>query len=73
MAVSTAERHLDLDALTPDFDALALDAGPQCIQILINAGGRPECRQSCGKTPLAVVNRNNPLVIDLLRNLGFTE
>jgi ankyrin repeat protein len=54
-------------------DALALDAGPRCIQVLTNAGADRNAVNDAGKTPLAVVNRNNPLVIELLRNLGFTE
>jgi ankyrin repeat protein len=54
-------------------DALALEMGPQCIQVLIDAGADRNPINSAGKTPLAVVSRNNPLVIDLLRHLGFTE
>jgi uncharacterized protein len=54
-------------------DALALDGGPQCIQVLIDAGADRNAVNKVGKTPLAVVDRNNPLVIELLRNLGFTE
>jgi uncharacterized protein len=54
-------------------DALALDRGPRCIQILIDAGADRNVRNKAGKTPLAVVSRNNPLVIEMLRNLGFAE
>ena len=54
-------------------DALALERGRQCIQILVDAGADRNPVNSAGKTPLAVVSRNNPLVIDLLRDLGFTE
>jgi ankyrin repeat protein len=54
-------------------DALALQLGPQCIQILVDAGANRNPVNSAGKTPLAVVRPDNHLVIDLLRNLGFTE
>jgi uncharacterized protein len=54
-------------------DALALKLGPQCIQVLVDAGADRNPINSAGQTPLAVVSRNNPLVIGLLRNLGFTE
>ena len=54
-------------------DALALRQGPQCIQILVDAGANRNPVNSAGKTPLAVVRPDNHLVIDLLRNLGFTE
>lgn len=54
-------------------DALALDGGPRCIQVLIDAGADRNALNKAGKTPLAVVSRNNPLVIDMLRNIGFTE
>jgi ankyrin repeat protein len=54
-------------------DALALELGPRCIKILVDAGADRNPINKAGKTPLAVVRRNNPLVIDLLRNLGFTE
>jgi ankyrin repeat protein len=54
-------------------DALALDLGPECIQILVDAGADRNPVNSAGKTPLAVVRPSNHLVIDLLRKLGFTE
>lgn len=54
-------------------DALALDQGPPCIQILVDAGADRNARNREGRTPLGVVNQNNPLVMELLRNLGFTE
>ena len=54
-------------------DALALDAGPRCIQVLIDAGADRNAVNNAGKSPLAVVDRNNPLVIELLRSLGFAD
>jgi uncharacterized protein len=54
-------------------DALALIEGPQCIQVLIDAGADKNARNKAGKTPLAVVGQNNSLVKDMLRDLGFTE
>ena len=54
-------------------DAQALDVGPECIQTLVDFGADRNVVNRAGKTPLAVVNRNSHLVIDLLRNLGFTE
>lgn len=54
-------------------DALALEVGTRCIQVLLDGGADRNAVNHAGKTPLAVVNRNNPLVIELLRDLGFTE
>jgi ankyrin repeat protein len=54
-------------------DALALELGPPCIQVLVDAGADRNPVNSAGKTPLGVVRSNNHLVIDLLRHLGFTE
>ena len=54
-------------------DALALQVGPPCIQTFLDAGADRNAVNHAGQTPLAVVNRNNPLVIELLRDLGFTE
>ena len=53
-------------------DALALDLGPDCIQVLLEAGANPNAENNENKTPLAVVDPRNHLVIDLLRGLGFT-
>lgn len=50
---------------------LDLTNGPRCIQVLVNAGADPNAVNSAGKTPLAIVDPNNPLVLDLLRDLGF--
>ena len=50
-----------------------LENGPRCIKVLVDAGADRNAVNNAGKTPLAVVNRNNPLVIELLRGLGFTE
>jgi ankyrin repeat protein len=52
---------------------LDLENGPRCIQVLVDAGADRNAVNNAGKTPLAIVNRNNPLVLELLRNLGFTE
>lgn len=54
-------------------DALALHPGPPCIKILVDAGADRNPVNRAGQTPLAVVRTFNHLVIDLLRNLGFTE
>jgi uncharacterized protein len=54
-------------------NVLDLENGPRCIQVLINAGADRNAVNNAGKTPLAVVDRNNPLVMELLRSLGFTE
>ncbi len=54
-------------------DALALDAGQRCIQVLIDAGADRNAVNNAGKTPLAVVDQNNSLVVRLLRSLGFIE
>jgi uncharacterized protein len=53
-------------------DALALDAGPPCIQILIDAGANRNAVNDNGKTPLDLVDQNR-LVRKLLRDLGFTK
>ena len=54
-------------------NVLDLENGRRCIQVLINAGADRNAVNTEGKTPLAVVDRNNPLVIELLRSLGFTD
>jgi uncharacterized protein len=54
-------------------NVLDLENGQRCIQVLINAGADRNAVNNAGKTPLAVVDRNNPLVMELLRSLGFTE
>lgn len=53
-------------------DALALDTGPPCIQILIDAGANRNAVNDDGKASLAIVNQNR-LVRELLRGLGFTK
>ena len=53
-------------------NALALDLGPPCIQVLVDAGADRNPVNRAGKTPLAVVRPMNHLVIDRLRHLGFT-
>ncbi|MEV6305857.1 ankyrin repeat domain-containing protein [Actinoplanes sp. NPDC051861] len=53
-------------------DALALDRGKACIQILLRAGANPNAENNDKKTPLALVDPRNDLVLDLLRGLGFT-
>lgn len=53
-------------------DALALDRGADCIQVLLDAGANPNAENNENKTPLAVVDPRNHLVLDLLRDLGFT-
>lgn len=50
---------------------LDLTSGPDCIKVLIDAGADPNAVNSAGKTPLGTVDPNNPLVLDLLRDLGF--
>jgi len=54
-------------------DQLELDNGPRCIKVLVDAGADRNAVNNEGRTPLAVVNRNNPLVIEMLKELGFTE
>jgi len=54
-------------------NALDLENGPVCIRVLIDAGADPNARNSNGKTPLALVDPRNGLIIDLLRGLGFTD
>lgn len=54
-------------------NVLDLENGRRCIQVLINAGADRNAVNNAGKTPLAVVDRNNPLVRELLRSLGFTD
>jgi len=54
-------------------DALALDLGGDCIQVLLDAGANPNPENNENKTPLAVVDPRNHLVVDLLRDLGFTS
>ena len=54
-------------------NVLDLENGPRCIQVIVDAGADRNAVNNAGKTPLAVVSRNNPLVIELLRGLGFTE
>jgi ankyrin repeat protein len=54
-------------------NVLDLENGPRCIQVLIDAGADRNAVNNAGKTPLAVVDRNNQLVMELLRSLGFTE
>jgi ankyrin repeat protein len=51
---------------------LALNRGPSLIRVLVDAGADPNARNAEGDTPLSVVSPNNPLVIDLLSDLGFT-
>lgn len=53
-------------------DALALDRGADCIQVLLDAGANPNAENNENKTPLAVVDPRNHLVLDLLRGMGFT-
>ncbi|MFI5894610.1 ankyrin repeat domain-containing protein [Actinoplanes sp. NPDC051513] len=53
-------------------DALALDQGAACIRVLLEAGANPNAENNEKKTPLAVVDPRNHLVLDLLRDLGFT-
>jgi ankyrin repeat protein len=53
-------------------NALALDLGPPCIQVLVDAGADRNPVNRAGKTPLGVVRPFNHLVIDRLRHLGFT-
>ena len=54
-------------------DALALEVGPECIQVLLDAGAQPNHENNDGQTPLAVVDPRNDLVLDALRDLGFTQ
>jgi ankyrin repeat protein len=54
-------------------NVLDLENGPRCIEVLVNAGADQNAVNNAGQTPLAVVNRNNALVMELLRGLGFTE
>lgn len=53
-------------------DALDLDQGADCIRVLLDAGANPNAENNKNKTPLAVVDPRNHLVLDLLRGLGFT-
>jgi ankyrin repeat protein len=53
-------------------DALALDRGADCVKVLLGAGANPNAENNENKTPLAVVDPRNHLVLDLLRDLGFT-
>ena len=50
---------------------LDLTNGPDCIKALVDAGADRNAVNSAGKTPLGIVDPNNPLVLDLLRDLGF--
>jgi ankyrin repeat protein len=46
--------------------------GAALIKVLLDAGAEPNARNAQHQTPLDVVPPNNPLVIDLLKDLGFT-
>ena len=50
---------------------LELTNGPDCIMALVDAGADRNVVNSEGKTPLGIVDPNNPLVRDMLRDLGF--
>ena len=50
-----------------------MDVGPDCIKVLVDAGADRNHENNAGQTPLAVVDPRNDLVLDLLRDLGFTQ
>ncbi|MFZ1286810.1 MAG: ankyrin repeat domain-containing protein [Candidatus Phosphoribacter sp.] len=52
-------------------DVLDLRNGKRCIELLVAAGADRNAVNSLGQTPLDVVNPGNPLVMDMLRELGF--
>lgn len=54
-------------------DALALDDGRECLDVLLAAGADPKGRNKDGKTPLGIVDPRNTIVIKLLKDLGFNE
>ncbi len=54
-------------------DVVDIDVGKDCIDVLVGAGADRNARNGEGKTPLGIVNRNNPTVIEFLKDLGFEE
>ena len=54
-------------------DTLHLDTGRECVEVLLAAGADPTARNKDEKTALGVVDAQNTLVIDLLKELGLKE